>query len=69
MIYAILTAAGSGKRFNHKAHKKSLPKQFIIIHRKPVILYSLLALQQCKEVNEIIITLNEEYVDMRDLNR
>jgi 2-C-methyl-D-erythritol 4-phosphate cytidylyltransferase len=66
MIYAILTAAGSGKRFNGKSNKTSLPKQFIRIHRKPVILYSLLALQKCKEVDEIIITLNEQYIESLD---
>jgi 2-C-methyl-D-erythritol 4-phosphate cytidylyltransferase len=66
MTFAILAAAGSGKRFTDRANKKSLPKQFLKIHMKPVILYSLLALQECKEVDEIIITLNDEFIELID---
>lgn len=65
-VKAILTAAGSGKRFNIKSGKKSLPKQFIRIHGKPVILCSLLELQKCSEVDEIIVTCNIEYIEMID---
>lgn len=65
-VKAILTAAGSGKRFNIKSGKKSLPKQFIRIYGKPVILYSLLALQKCREVDEILVTCNNEYIEMID---
>jgi 2-C-methyl-D-erythritol 4-phosphate cytidylyltransferase len=65
-VKAILTAAGSGKRFNIKSGKKSLPKQFVRIHGKPVILYSLLALQKCREVDEILVTCNSEYIEMID---
>lgn len=65
-VRAILTAAGSGKRFKIKSGKKSLPKQFIRIHGKPVILYSLLALQKCREIDEILVTCNNEYIEMID---
>ncbi len=54
-VTAILTSAGTGSRFkNHSG--SSLPKQFIPIFKKPAILYSLEAFQQCSFIFEIIIS-------------
>src|SRR6185295_15077254 len=61
-VKAILTAAGSGERFK-KLSKTGLPKQFVKLKGKPVFLYSLLALQKCKSINEIIITSAKEHFD------
>ena|SRR2546426_1989748 len=60
-VYAILAAAGSGKRFSPKS---KLPKQFLKLKDKPVILYSLLALQKCKAVNYIIVTSDKKYFSL-----
>jgi 2-C-methyl-D-erythritol 4-phosphate cytidylyltransferase len=57
-VYAILAAAGTGKRFSSN---NTLPKQFLKLKNKPVILYSLLALQKCKSVNHIIISADRKY--------
>jgi len=56
-VTAIITAAGSGTRFS----KSGKPKQYLIINGKPIILYSLLAFQQSKLVNEIIVSASKDY--------
>jgi 2-C-methyl-D-erythritol 4-phosphate cytidylyltransferase len=62
-ITAIITAAGSGKRFR-KNRKNTLPKQFVKLNGKPVILYSLQVFQNNKNIEEIIISANEKYFDL-----
>lgn len=62
-IFAIITAAGSGSRFNKFSGTK-LPKQFLNLSGKPVILYSLIAFQKCRNVDEIIISAKREYFDL-----
>lgn len=57
--YAIITAGGTGSRFNSSAK----PKQYIMLHGKPVILYSMLVFQKCKEISEIIISADKQYFD------
>ena len=60
--FAIVTAAGSGIRFK-KLSKQNTPKQFLNLSGKPVILYSLIAFQKCKAVNEIIVSADKKYFD------
>jgi 2-C-methyl-D-erythritol 4-phosphate cytidylyltransferase len=62
-VFAIMTAAGSGKRFR-KLSGQNMPKQFLKLYGKPVILHSLIALQKSKFVNEIIISANGKYFDL-----
>lgn len=59
-ITAIITAAGSGKRFSSSGK----PKQYFKINGKPVILYSLIAFQKCRLVNEIIIAADKNYFEL-----
>lgn len=59
--YAIITAAGSGRRFS--SNNLSGLKQFILLKRKPVIAYSLLAFQKCKSIDEIVITANRKHFE------
>jgi 2-C-methyl-D-erythritol 4-phosphate cytidylyltransferase len=61
-VIAILTAAGLGKRFSIK-YRDNIPKQFISLLGKPVILYSLVALQECRLIDQIIVTANKNYFD------
>jgi 2-C-methyl-D-erythritol 4-phosphate cytidylyltransferase len=58
-ITAIITAAGSGSRFV----SSKTPKQYVNMLGKPLILYSMLALQRCTVINEIIISLKNKYFD------
>lgn len=62
-ITAIITAAGSGKRFGRTGRDK-LPKQFILLNGKPVILHSLLVFQKCSTIDEIIVSTDKKYFDM-----
>lgn len=61
-VYAILAAGGSGRRFSTRKHV--LPKQFLKLHNKPIILYSLVVLQKCEEVNYIIVCADKKYFSM-----
>lgn len=60
-IFAIITAAGSGSRFS--SGRKNIPKQFIKLKGKPVILYSLEIFQKTKLINEIFVSANYKYFD------
>ena len=57
-VYAIVAAGGTGSRFKSSS---SRPKQFLKLNNKPVILYSLLALQKCKAVNHITVSADKKY--------
>lgn len=61
-IYSILTAGGSGTRFAKNSTGK--PKQFQPLLGKPVIVYSMLAFQRSKLVDEIIISADSKYFDL-----
>jgi 2-C-methyl-D-erythritol 4-phosphate cytidylyltransferase len=52
-VSAILLAAGIGARL-----KSKLSKPLIVIAGKPLILYSLLALEQKRQISEIIVVVN-----------
>jgi 2-C-methyl-D-erythritol 4-phosphate cytidylyltransferase len=61
-VHAILTAAGSGSRYNrHTLHKNNVPKQFLKLNGKAVLLYSLITLQKSKLIDEIIVTSDSKY--------
>ena len=50
MNIAILTAAGSGTRMHQE-----IPKQFINVNDKPIIVYTLEAFQKHPEIDEILV--------------
>ena len=60
--FAIITAGGSGSRFS--TGKKSVPKQFIRLKGKPVILYSLETFQKCRQIDEILVSADRRYFDL-----
>lgn len=62
-VIAIVTAAGSGSRFS-KLSKSGVPKQFLKLFNKSVILFPLLALQKCKVISGIFITSTIERFDL-----
>lgn len=53
---AIVLAAGRGKRMG-----TDMPKQFLYIHDKPVLYYSLKAFQDSDVIDEIILVIGKEY--------
>ncbi len=68
-VFAIITAAGSGSRFSAEkptGKQKSIalpPKQFVSLNGKPVILYSLIAFQKSRLINEIYVSSIPGYFD------
>lgn len=54
----IITAAGSGNRMG------GVSKQLMEIGGKPCVLYSLLAFQNCREIDEIIVVAKEEEISI-----
>lgn len=59
MNIALLTAAGVGSRMH-----QDIPKQFLHINNKPVLLYTLEAFQQSPLIDEIIVISLENWKDM-----
>ena len=57
MALALIFAGGSGKRMNSAA----TPKQFLPIHGKPVIVYTLEHFQEHEEIESIVIVCIEEW--------
>lgn len=63
--YAVIVAGGSGTRMN-----ASLPKQFLILNGKPVIMHTIFAFFASPQKPEIIVVLNKQYFDSwKDLCR
>jgi 2-C-methyl-D-erythritol 4-phosphate cytidylyltransferase len=61
-VTAIITSAGSGSRFAVK--RESKPKQYQLLSGKPVILHSMMAFQNCGDIDEIIISAGKKYFDL-----
>ena len=57
--YAIIVAGGTGTRMG-----RAIPKQFLMLHDKPVLYYTLRAFLEAYEDLDIILVLPEEYSDM-----
>lgn len=57
--YAIIVAGGSGKRMG-----TTLPKQFLMLHGKPVLYYTLKTFLEAYEDLQLVLVLPEEYADM-----
>ena len=56
MYSAILLSGGKGKRM-----KKEIPKQYLLLEGKPIIMHSLERLDRIDKINEIIVVCEEEY--------
>lgn len=66
MNYAVIFAGGSGSRMQSKYG--TLPKQFIEINNKPIIIYTLEKFEQHDLIGGIIVVMKKEYVElMREL--
>ena len=59
MNIALIVAAGSGSRMGN-ADK---PKQFLPIYGKPLMVHTIEAFEINDEVDAIVISTNEEYID------
>lgn len=57
MISAVITAGGHGTRLGGR-----VPKQFLPLGNKPLIVHTLLAFEQCKDIDEVIVVLPHDYI-------
>lgn len=57
MICAVIVAAGSGTRFGSK-----IPKQFLEIGGKPLLIHTLEKFENCAAINEIILILSADEI-------
>ena len=62
MNTAIIKAGGTGERINNA--ETNLPKQFIEIGGKPIIIYSIEPLQKARNADRIIIACHRDYIDL-----
>lgn len=58
MNYALLLAGGSGTRMGNTG----VPKQFLTLKDKPVIIYSIENMLRCKSINRIVVVCNPAYM-------
>lgn len=59
MNYAIILAAGVGQRMRNGG----LPKQFLKLMGKPIIIYTLEKFEECEEIDQIVVVCHGSYVD------
>ncbi len=59
MVSALLTAAGIGSRMG-----QDIPKQFIHVNNKPLIVYTLEAFEQHPSIDEIVIVTLPNWIDV-----
>lgn len=59
MNYSLIFAGGTGQRMN----TDSLPKQFLQVHGKPVIIHTLLHFEKCEDINGIVVVCYEPYIN------
>ncbi|MBD5509227.1 MAG: 2-C-methyl-D-erythritol 4-phosphate cytidylyltransferase [Lachnospiraceae bacterium] len=58
MNIAVIFAGGSGKRM----HSKDKPKQFLLVHGKPIIVHTIEVFQYHKEIDGIIVVCLEDWI-------
>lgn len=59
MVVAIILAGGTGARFG-----KGLPKQFVEVMEKPIIIHTLEIFQNNKNIDHIEIVCHKDYIDL-----
>lgn len=59
MNYAIILAAGVGQRMRNGG----LPKQFLKLMGKPIIIYTLEKFEECEEIDKVIVVCHGSYID------
>lgn len=66
MNYAIVLAAGVGQRMRNGG----MPKQFLKLMGKPIIIYTLEKFEECGEIDKVIVVCHGSYIEhMQDIIR
>lgn len=58
MVFGVILAGGVGTRMG-----RDIPKQYLIIEGKPVLVYTLERFQECSEIDRIVIVADEMWRD------
>lgn len=58
MIYTVIFAGGTGQRMN----TVSLPKQFLKVHGKEIIIHTIEKYQKCSRIDGIVVVCLEDYI-------
>lgn len=59
MNYGLILAGGVGQRMR----SSGMPKQFLEVFRKPIIIYTLEKFENCKEIDVMVIVCNSSWID------
>lgn len=59
MNFALIFAGGVGQRMN----TVSLPKQFLLVHGKPIIVHTIEHFQKCKDIDGIVVVCVADYLE------
>ena len=59
MNYALILAGGVGKRMR----TSGMPKQFLSVFGKPIIIYTLEKFDVCADIDEVVIACNADWLD------
>ena len=59
MNFGLILAGGTGQRMR----TSGMPKQFLNVYGKPIIIYTLEKFDTCEEVDKIVIACNSNYID------
>lgn len=59
MNIAVIFAGGSGQRM----HTKDIPKQFLLVHGKPIIIYTLEWFDSHPDIDAIVIACKEDHIN------
>lgn len=57
-VTAVIFAGGVGKRM----HSRDLPKQFLVIHERPIIVWTIEAFQECDRVDNVVVACNVDWL-------
>lgn len=59
MVTAVILAAGVGQRMRNSG----LPKQFLNLMGKPIIVYTIEKFEQCEDVDSVVVVCHASYID------
>lgn len=59
MNYGLILAGGTGQRMR----SSGMPKQFLMVYGKPIIIYTVEKFVACHDIDSIVIACNPQYID------